>query len=179
MTPGDGLKKSFYEAGQTDSCRHKEEVTMAAQGIYKWEYAGGSFPVDLRPQSVFSCPSFPVGGSTWSATPDGKIAVDFKKYGQYEFSTVGEGLWEGSVVGAPTNWRKLQYLRAHSAAEVAVLGEHGCGTAWSFQYEKGTRSCSSLVTVLYNIMRRGIIVTLSGCRLIFFQTSRAVIIRCI
>ena len=109
-------------------------VGAFAPGHYTWTHPSGSFPVCLRPNGVFFCPSFQQE-STWSVSDANKLHVDWKKYGQYEFAPNGDGL-EGSAVGSPEKWRRMTFLRPFSEAEAVVMKGAG-GSVWEFQWEKG------------------------------------------
>jgi len=104
-------------------------------GVYEWAYAGGSFTVALRPNGTFYCEKYSAQ-ATWNVV-DSKLQIDWKNYGQYEFSTSDSGAFEGSARGDSANWRKMTFLRAFNEIEMAILGA-GFGSVWSFAWEKGT-----------------------------------------
>eukprot|EP00596_Hydrurales_sp_CCMP1899_P009171 CAMPEP_0119034118 /NCGR_PEP_ID=MMETSP1177-20130426/1157_1 /TAXON_ID=2985 /ORGANISM="Ochromonas sp, Strain CCMP1899" /LENGTH=175 /DNA_ID=CAMNT_0006991359 /DNA_START=27 /DNA_END=551 /DNA_ORIENTATION=+ len=110
---------------------------MAAPGVYSWTYAGGNFPVCLRPNGIFYCPQYSAAAS-WKLEDNVKIIIDWKNFGQYELNIdlTQEGLLEGYQVGKPNNWRKMTFLRPFSAAELLLMGEGG-GSVWNFEYQGG------------------------------------------
>ena len=107
---------------------------MSKFGVYEWTYAGGSFTVALRPNGTFFCALYPAQ-ATWQAV-DGGLLVDWKNYGQYEFTAESNGVIEGSVRGEPSNWRRMAFKREFNETEMALLGA-GFGSAWNFEWEKG------------------------------------------
>jgi len=113
-------------------------------GVYTWKYSGSSFPVLLRPSSVFYCDQFPTKDATWTSEEHGrKLLVDWKKFGKYEFikaSNEGDSavIYDGHAVGKPESWRKLELVREFSPAEKTLLGSEGHGSAWEFIWEKGS-----------------------------------------
>ncbi len=58
------------------------ESLTGLEGVYNWNYSGGSFQVELRPFGSFYCKSYPAS-ATWTLV-DKKVTVDWKKYGKYE-----------------------------------------------------------------------------------------------
>lgn len=107
-------------------------------GLYRWSYQGGDFNVAFRPQGIFFCQKFPADAE-WRVTPDSStLQVDWKKFGVYEFPIASGGdSYEGSAARSPENWRKIDFIREFTYAEKVLLGD-GFGTAWNFQYEKGS-----------------------------------------
>ena len=120
---------------------------MTVAGVYTWSYAGGDFEISLRPgpASVFFCEKFMQSASYTSGGIDGgeagdcKLAVDWKKFGKYQFrKTLASPLtFEGSVEGNEANWRKMEFKRSFSPLELALFGDNGLGTVWNFAYEGG------------------------------------------
>ena len=104
-------------------------------GVYNWLHAGGSFPVSLRPNGVFHCQNFPALAS-WQDEQQRRV-VDWKQYGKYEFAVAADGTLEGGAVGNHANWRKMQFLRPFTPAEAVLMAGPG-GSAWDFQWEKGS-----------------------------------------
>lgn len=114
---------------------------MINTGVYTWQYAGGAFPVTLRPNGVFHCGQFPALAS-WSAEEQGGIAkrlfIDWKNFGKYEFGIAADGsCLEGCSVGNPSNWRKMTWSRPLNDAEKLLMAGEG-GSVWDFQWEKGS-----------------------------------------
>lgn len=103
-------------------------------GVYELSYAGGSFSVALRPNGTFYCAQY-AAQATWQVV-DSKLSVDWKNYGQYEFVVGNSTIFEGSVKGDASKWRKLTFIRAFNETESALLGA-GFGTVWNFEWEKG------------------------------------------
>jgi len=108
---------------------------MSGPGNYLFQYAGGSFPVALRPSGVFYCPSFPANAK-YEVGSDGTLLVDWgAKFGKYTFTASSDG-WDGCKLGEPQNWRKMQPLSPFTAEESLLMGDGG-GSSWGFQWEKG------------------------------------------
>jgi len=104
-------------------------------GVYDWSYAGGSFQVALRPNGTFYCEKYPAQAK-WQVV-DNKLQVDWKNFGQYEFVIGSSSVIEGSLVGNPSNWRKMSFARAFTETETALLGA-GFGSVWDFAWEGGS-----------------------------------------
>lgn len=113
---------------------------MVVPGVYSWLYGGGSFAVALRPTGVFHCPQYSAAAK-WALTsnPDdaAKLNIDWKNYGQYELKALGDGNFEGSQKGKPSNWRKMSFVRSFNAHELLMMGDGG-GSAWNFAWENGS-----------------------------------------
>lgn len=104
-------------------------------GVYAWSYAGGAFDVVFRPSGVFYCPKYPAKAA-WRVV-EGKLQVEWGKFGNYEFGVAPGDVLDGHALGQPTNWRKITYLRDFNATERALLGE-GFGSVWNFEYAQGS-----------------------------------------
>jgi hypothetical protein len=102
---------------------------MSIFGVYTWTYAGGSFEVSLRPNSVFYCETFPSAASFTASDEGRSLSVDWKKYGKYNFrrSPENPAVFEGSVEGNEENWRKMELKAPFSAMEIALFGDNGLG----------------------------------------------------
>lgn len=111
---------------------------MSFLGHYKWQYAGSptGFDVSLRPNGLFFSGLY--GPGTY-AVQDNQLSVDWKKYGKYQFTLTNPstGLFEGAAVGDASQWRKMQFVSGFTPSEQALMGEHGFGTEWNFEWEKG------------------------------------------
>jgi predicted DNA-binding WGR domain protein len=107
---------------------------MELSGVYAWEYAGGSFPVVLRPNGVFYCKGY-AAAATWTVE-DGKVMINWGRFGNYQMVNVGDNKWDGSLIGYPEKWRKMSLTRPLNAGEVLMVGDGG-GSAWDFQWEGG------------------------------------------
>ena len=57
-----------------------------------------------------------------------------QKYGDYEFDSQS---LQGNLMGKPENWRKLSFDRELSSEEMLLMGNGG-GSAWTFEWEKGS-----------------------------------------
>ncbi len=89
-------------------------------GVYTWEHPGGSFEVVLRPNTVFYCPSYPANAK-WFDIGD-KVEIDWRNYGAYILNKCeAENEFEGSVVGNPSKWRKMKFLRPFNELETTLL----------------------------------------------------------
>ena len=105
-------------------------------GHYLWTYSAGSFSVDLRPSGVFYCPKFPAQ-ATFGVDASNTLQVDWKNFGKYTLASAEGGKWEGSKLGEPSNWRKMEFVSAFTAEEQLLQGLGG-GSRWDFQWEKGS-----------------------------------------
>lgn len=113
-------------------------VEMITFGVYDFEYAGGSFPVALRPNGTFFCAQYPAQATWQWETGSATLLIDWKKYGQYELQPAGFlGVFAGSVKGDPASWRRMTFKRDFNETETALLGS-GFGSAWNFEWEKGS-----------------------------------------
>ena len=100
-----------------------------SHGWYSWEYAGGKFPVAIRPMNAFFCPQY-AAASTWYH--DGQtLKIDWANYGKYQLEQ-RDGIWQGSAIGKPESWRKMCFERPFSEAESLLLDSE-----WNFEWEKG------------------------------------------
>lgn len=106
-------------------------------GLYRWTYKNGTFNVAFRPNGTFYCSRYP-DNALWTLTGE-KLIIDWNKFGTYEFLLPAEGVTtlDGHLSGKEDNWRKMEFLREFSSQELLLLGEHGLGSVWDFQYEKG------------------------------------------
>ncbi len=105
-------------------------------GVYEWTYSSGKFIVALRPNGTFYCEKYSAQ-ATWTVT-DSKLYVDWKNYGQYDFTlTAAVDTIDGHVHGDASKWRKMTFLRDFNETESAILGA-GFGTVWDFAWEKGS-----------------------------------------
>lgn len=100
------------------------------EGIYEFGHPGGAFEVHCRPHGKFFAPKFQAK-SAW-LLHEGKLQVDFGKFGQYEFVQQEPGAWKGGAVGNPENWRTMKFVRPFSAAEIKLLGSR-----WSLIHPGG------------------------------------------
>eukprot|EP00292_Cryptomonas_paramecium_P022627 CAMPEP_0113680574 /NCGR_PEP_ID=MMETSP0038_2-20120614/11415_1 /TAXON_ID=2898 /ORGANISM="Cryptomonas paramecium" /LENGTH=197 /DNA_ID=CAMNT_0000599011 /DNA_START=6 /DNA_END=599 /DNA_ORIENTATION=- /assembly_acc=CAM_ASM_000170 len=105
------------------------------EGVYNWRYAGGSFQVELRPFGSFYCKSYPATAS-WTLV-DKVVSVDWKKFGKYELEIKDPSTksLEGGLAGNPSNWRKAEFVRPFSEAELRLLSG---GSVWNFEYDQGS-----------------------------------------
>jgi hypothetical protein len=108
---------------------------MDISGHYNWIYANGQFPILLRPNGVFCCPKFPAA-STWSQDGD-QVTINWGKYGIYNMKATTPVLLEGHTATNPSDWRKMEKVKALSDTEKLLLGDGG-GSVWDFQWEKGS-----------------------------------------
>lgn len=92
----------------------------------------------LRPNGVFYCSKYPTKAN-WRVA-DNKLTVEFGKYGNYEFTLPagGDGSIDGRALDNQANWRKLTHKRNFNPTETLLLGEHGYGSVWNFEYAKGS-----------------------------------------
>jgi hypothetical protein len=101
----------------------------ASHGWYLWQYAGGQFPVAIRPMNSFFCPSFRAASTWYQDGPS--LKIDWANYGKYELQNNG-GVWEGAAIGKPESWRKMSFQRPFTDAESLLFDSE-----WSFEWEKG------------------------------------------
>jgi len=103
-------------------------------GVYKFQYSGGEFRVQLRSGGRFFAQEYQQP-ATWTLDPPlKKISIEWKKYGQYELILGEDGVtWEGSMVGKPESWRKMILHRKFSVAEQQFFDSE-----WDFQHEGGS-----------------------------------------
>mmetsp|Transcript_35157 Transcript_35157/g.92571 ORF Transcript_35157/g.92571 Transcript_35157/m.92571 type:complete len:121 (-) Transcript_35157:319-681(-) len=67
---------------QTKHCYNSAAAASTEiEGLYTWSYSEGSFPVEIRPNGVFYCASYPAA-ATWTFDQD-ILIVDWKKNGKY------------------------------------------------------------------------------------------------
>ena len=91
-------------------------------GVYNWAYAGGSFVVEFRTSGVFYSSKCTTIGTTWATNESGRIIVDWKEYGKYEFSKTDDTNYDGYIVGKKSNWRKLKLLHEFNEKELSLQG---------------------------------------------------------
>lgn len=115
---------------------------MSHVGHYVFSYAGGSFPVALRPSGVFYCPQFPAQAK-YVVVDGSNLQIDWANFGKYTLQLEGGGggggdapSWSGSKVDDASSWRKMTYSGPFSAEEALLMGNGG-GSMWGFQWEKG------------------------------------------
>ena len=89
-------------------------------------YEGGKpFGVEFHADGHFHSPNYP-GHFLWTLD-ENKVAVNWGKYGSYDFDLDVEGrAMSGHVRGNPDSWRKLEYVEALPAY---IKKEHSCGHA--------------------------------------------------
>jgi hypothetical protein len=108
---------------------------MELSGHYNWIYPSGQFPVCLRSNGVFCCPSFPAS-STWQQQGD-LIQINWGKYGVYNLKQTSISTLEGHSSTNPQDWRKMEKIKDLSDSEKVLLGNGG-GSVWNFEWEKGS-----------------------------------------
>ena len=91
--------------------------------VYNWSFSGGAFVVEFRSTGVFYSSKYAISGTTWEKTEDGKIIVDWKKYGKYEFSKIDDTHYDGFAVGNEASWRKLELLHEFNEEELSLQGK--------------------------------------------------------
>jgi len=109
-------------------------------GWYSLQWKGGSFEVCFRPVGRFFCPKFQAPAS-WVLEEGNVIKVDWAKFGKYEFTWDPESKhMEGFCVPEnkedDKNWRKADFARPLSDAEMALIGD-GAGSEWDFEWSGG------------------------------------------
>ena len=109
---------------------------MAAysSGHYLFSYAGGTFPVDLRPSGVFYCSQFPAQAKY--TVQENNMMIDWANYGKYVLQLEAAGSWSGHKLEDASSWRKLTFSAPFIAEESLLMG-NGVGSVWGFQWEKG------------------------------------------
>ena len=111
----------------------------ALLGWYDFTHPGGTFDVCLRPGGTFFCPKFQAN-SRWAVTPDGKLQIEWGKFGNYELpvTNVEAREFAGSMVGDASQWRRMKMKRGLVQSEVALLGAPaGVGSEWEFEHPNG------------------------------------------
>lgn len=107
-------------------------------GHYKWMYAGSpsGFDVALRPNGLFYSSLY--GSGKYEFSSDNRLAIDWKKYGKYEFNPPSsDGLFQGGAVGDASQWRNMQFVKPFDECEQVLMGEGGIGTEWNFEWQGG------------------------------------------
>lgn len=108
-------------------------------GWWDLSWKGGTFPICLRPAGYFFCPRFQAQ-ARWELE-DGKLNIDWGKFGKYEFEVKDPRCIHGNLVPKneddETNWRKAVKTRDLSPEEIAILGD-GAGTEWEFEWSGGS-----------------------------------------
>jgi hypothetical protein len=91
---------------------------MSIEGVWQWSYNGGAFEVNFAPGSEFVCKAYPAHAH-W-AIQGNKLSVTWGRFGNYDMTVSSDGKsMEGFYVGYPEDWRKAQFVRAHTAEEIA------------------------------------------------------------
>jgi len=104
-------------------------------GCYSFEWKGGMFDVEFRPDGVFWCKKFPAEASY--AVEGDVVKVDWGKFGKYELRADGGNPKSlvGAVAGSsnPDDWRKANFVRAFTPQEALLSG-----SAWQLHFEGGS-----------------------------------------
>ena len=104
-------------------------------GCYSFEWKGGTFDVEFRPDGVFWCKKFPAEASY--AVEGDTVKVDWGKFGKYELRADGGNPKSlvGAVAGSsnPDDWRKANFVRAFTPQEALLSG-----SAWQLHFEGGS-----------------------------------------
>ena len=104
-------------------------------GCYSFEWKGGTFDVEFRPDGVFWCKKFPAEASY--AVEGDVVKVDWGKFGKYELRADGGNPKSlvGAVAGSsnPDDWRKANFVRAFTPQEALLSG-----SAWQLHFEGGS-----------------------------------------
>ena len=121
-------------------------------GWYEFTHPSGAFEVCLRPGGTFWCPKFQANAK-WAVTPEAVLQISWANYGNYELTTTSsdhlsspelhpllENIeFAGSLVGNPSDWRKMRKVRPLATTELAILGfPAGVGSEWEFEHAGGT-----------------------------------------
>jgi len=107
-------------------------------GVYTFQYGKsnggvGEFEVHLRTDCRFFSPDYQQP-ATWTLDPPlKKVSIEWKKYGQYELTQGDDGKWSGSMVGKPESWRKMEFKRPFTTAEMQVFDSE-----WEFIHSGGS-----------------------------------------
>ena len=110
-----------------------------AVGHYSFEWKGGAFEVEFRPDGVFWCKKFPAEASY--AIEGDVLKIDWGKFGKYVLRSAGGNPGEppavlaGGVDGStnPDDWRKATFVRSFTPQEALLSG-----SAWQLHFENGT-----------------------------------------
>ena len=101
-------------------------------GVYAFEWAGGSFDVELRNDGkTFWCRAFP-DDCAYDLRGD-ELRVDFGKFGTFDFREAHLGVWEGHRHTDEADWRRCVFKRSLTPAEQLVSG-----SAWDLHFKRGT-----------------------------------------
>ena len=93
-------------------------------GVWNWNYVGGSFEVSFVEGGEFLCVQYPAQAS-WKGccgSCASKITIDWANFGNYSMTLSEDGAsMEGFYTGYADDWRKGQFLRAHTEQELATI----------------------------------------------------------
>jgi len=121
-------------AAEAPEVKHSDII-----GWHEISWKGGSFPICFRPAGQFYCAKFQAP-SRWELN-DGKVSVDWGKFGKYEFELAKDKSMDGWNVPRniedPNNWRKTVFKCPISPEELTLLGD-GAGTEWDFEWSGGS-----------------------------------------
>ena len=97
-----------------------------ATGVWSWQYEQGNFEVSFVDGGEFICVDYPENSSWKGCCSEcaSKITVEWGKFGNYTMELQEDGKsMKGFYTGYPDDWRKGQWIRAHTAEELATIKE--------------------------------------------------------